>query len=55
MTRLAYFLRKAVSGMRTAPFVHAVAALTIGVALFIGAYLGLFGGSEAMTGPVVLP
>ncbi len=29
--------------------------LIIGVALFIGAYLGLFGGSEAVTGPVVLP
>lgn len=35
MSRLLYFVRKALSGMRAAPFVHAVAALTIGVALVL--------------------
>ncbi|MGC4122423.1 MAG: permease-like cell division protein FtsX [Myxococcales bacterium] len=34
MTRLFYFLRAAFSGLRQSPFVHLVAALTIGVAMF---------------------
>lgn len=33
MARLLYFLRSALSGIRQSPFIHAVAALTIGVAL----------------------
>lgn len=40
MTRLLYFLRKAIGGMRAAPFVHAVAALTIGVALLLSGVVG---------------
>ncbi|HEY3449344.1 MAG TPA: ABC transporter permease [Myxococcales bacterium] len=34
MTRIFYFLRAAFSGLRQSPFVHLVAALTIGVAMF---------------------
>lgn len=36
MTRLLYFFGKAFAGMRAAPFVHLVAALTIGLALTVG-------------------
>lgn len=34
VTKLLYFLRAALSGLRQSPFVHLVAALTIGVAMF---------------------
>ncbi len=33
MARILYFLRSALSGLRQSPFIHSVAALTIGVAL----------------------
>ena len=40
MTRLFYFVRKALGGMRAAPFVHGVAALTIAVALVLSGVVG---------------
>lgn len=40
MIRLAYFFRKAWGGMRAAPFVHTVAALTIAVALILAGVVG---------------
>ena len=38
MTKLFYFFRAALSGVRQSPFVHAVAAVTIAVALFAGGF-----------------
>ncbi|WP_373045008.1 cell division protein FtsX [Vulgatibacter sp.] len=40
MNRLLYFVKKALGGMRAAPFVHAVAALTIAVALLLAGVVG---------------
>lgn len=40
MTRLLYFVKQALSGMRAAPFVHGVAALTIAVALLLSGVVG---------------
>ena len=41
MTRLVYFVGKALGGMRAAPFVHLVTALTIGVALTLATVTGV--------------
>lgn len=41
MSRLWLFLRKAVAGMRNAPFAHFVSALTIGVALVLSGAVGM--------------
>lgn len=40
MRRLPYFVKKALGGMRAAPFGHAVAALTIAVALVLAGVVG---------------
>lgn len=46
MVKLLYFLRAAISGLRQSPFVHVIASLAIGVALFaVG--LARFGASAA--------
>lgn len=50
MVRLLYFTRAALAGLKASPFVHAVAALTVAVALFAAslARFALEAGSRAL-------